>query len=62
MMNLLKPLAEFGPRWLAAALPLLLFAPSELPAQSGRGLRCGGDLVTPGYLKYEVLQSCGEIL
>ena len=29
---------------------------------SGRGIRCGGDLVAPGYLKYEVLQRCGEPL
>ena len=29
---------------------------------SGRGLRCGSDLVTPGYLKYEVQQRCGEPL
>ena len=27
---------------------------------TGRGIRCGSDLVLPGYLKYEVLQSCGE--
>lgn len=33
------------------------------PALStGRGIRCGSDLVLPGYLKYEVLQSCGEPL
>ncbi len=25
-------------------------------------LRCGSDLVSPGYLKYEVLQICGEPL
>ena len=29
---------------------------------SGRGIRCGGDLVAPGYLKYEVRQRCGEPL
>jgi hypothetical protein len=29
---------------------------------SGRGIRCGGDLVGPGYLKYEVWQRCGEPL
>jgi len=29
---------------------------------SGMGIRCGGDLVSPGYLKYEVFQSCGEPL
>lgn len=29
---------------------------------SGLGMRCGKDLVSPGYLKYEVFQSCGEPL
>lgn len=29
---------------------------------SGMGIRCAGDLVSPGYLKYEVLQRCGEPL
>jgi len=46
---------------LALAL-LLLLAAANVAARSGRGLRCGSDLVTPGYLKYEVLKSCGEPL
>lgn len=25
-------------------------------------MRCGSDLVSPGYLKFEVLQTCGEPL
>lgn len=29
-------------------------------AASGRGIRCGSDLVSPGYLKFEVLKTCGE--
>ena len=51
-----------GPAATLVLLLLLLFATGELQAQSGRGLRCNGDLVTPGYLKYEVLKSCGEPL
>jgi hypothetical protein len=31
-------------------------------AASGLSLRCGTDLVSPGYLKYEVLEICGEPL
>jgi len=61
----MKPLEKIAPmlRMLPfALLALLVAAAPEAPAQSGRGLRCGGDLVTPGYLKYEVLKSCGEPL
>ncbi len=39
---------------------ILLGLPSMLSAVSGRGIRCGSDLVSPGYLKFEVLQTCGE--
>ena len=42
------------------ALFILLGIPAMLFAASGRGIRCGSDLVSPGYLKYEVLQTCGE--
>ena len=38
----------------------LLAVPAVLSAVSGQGIRCGSDLVSPGYLKYEVLQTCGE--
>ena len=38
----------------------LLGLPFLLSAASSRGIRCGSDLVSPGYLKYEVLQICGE--
>ena len=44
-------------------LVFLLFAFSaSTSAASGLGIRCGSDLVSPGYLKYEVLQTCGEPL
>ena len=39
---------------------LILVLPAALTAASGRGIRCGSDLVSPGYLKFEVLQTCGE--
>jgi hypothetical protein len=39
---------------------LILVLASTLTAASGRGIRCGSDLVSPGYLKFEVLQTCGE--
>ena len=39
---------------------VLLGLPAASLAVSGRGIRCGTDLVSPGYLKYEVLQTCGE--
>jgi hypothetical protein len=38
----------------------LLGLPAMLFAVSGQGIRCGSDLVSPGYLKYEVLQTCGQ--
>ena len=38
----------------------LVGLPALLDASSGRGIRCGGDLVSPGYLKFEVLRTCGE--
>lgn len=40
---------------------LLVFAATPCAA-SGLGIRCGSDLVSPGYLKFEVLQTCGEPL
>jgi hypothetical protein len=39
---------------------ILLGLPAMLSAVSGQGIRCGTDLVSPGYLKYEVLQICGQ--
>jgi hypothetical protein len=33
-----------------------------LASASGQGIRCGADLVTPGYLKFEVSKTCGEPL
>ncbi|KPJ77812.1 MAG: hypothetical protein AMJ54_06500 [Deltaproteobacteria bacterium SG8_13] len=39
---------------------ILLGLPAALSAFSSQGIRCGSDLVSPGYLKYEVLQTCGE--
>ena len=39
---------------------ILLGLPVMLAAGTGRGIRCGSDLVSPGYLKFEVLQTCGE--
>lgn len=45
---------------LSILLVLLSFAGAA--AQSGLGIRCGSDLVTPGYLKYEVFTICGEPL
>ena len=39
---------------------ILLGLPGLLPAFSGQGIRCGSDLVSPGYLKFEVLDTCGE--
>ena len=41
---------------------LLLIMSGDPALGTGRGIRCGSDLVLPGYLKYEVLQSCGEPL
>ena len=41
---------------------LLLVCATGAQAYSGLGIRCVGDLVTPGYLKYEVLKTCGEPL
>jgi hypothetical protein len=46
-------------RTLTTVALLLLFG-AAAAAASSRGLRCGGDLVSPGYLKFEVLQSCGK--
>ena len=44
-------------------ITLFLLAYSTVSiAASGQALRCGSDLVAPGYLKYEVLQNCGEPL
>jgi len=40
---------------------LLVFSAAPCAA-SGLGIRCGSDLVSPGYLKFEVLQTCGEPL
>lgn len=39
---------------------IFLGLPAMLTAASGRGIRCGSDLVSPGYLKFEVLKTCGE--
>lgn len=61
-MNPMGSITPIKARLLPAALALLLLAAGDVQAQSGRGLRCGRDLVTPGYLKYEVLKSCGEPL
>lgn len=41
---------------------LLMGYAAGAQAYSGLGIRCGSDLVAPGYLKYEVLQICGEPL
>lgn len=41
---------------------MLMLPAIEASADSGRGIRCGGDLVSPGYLKYEVRQACGPPL
>ena len=43
-----------------AVVLILLGLPAMLSAASGRGIRCGSDLVSPGYLKFEVLRTCGE--
>ena len=40
----------------------LLAYPTAIMGASGQALRCGSDLVAPGYLKYEVLQICGKPL
>ena len=41
---------------------LMSIISADSALSSGMGIRCGGDLVSPGYLKYEVFQSCGEPL
>ena len=47
----------------AAVICLLISVVATDPVlASGRAIRCGGDLVAPGYLKYEVRQRCGEPL
>jgi hypothetical protein len=46
---------------LSTSIILLLLCASP-SAASGLSLRCGTDLVSPGYLKYEVLETCGEPL
>jgi len=46
----------------ACVLVLILASVAPAAGDSGLGIRCGSDLVSPGYLKYEVLQTCGEPL
>jgi hypothetical protein len=46
----------------AYAFVFILAAGAPAAGQSGLAIRCGSDLVSPGYLKYEVLQTCGEPL
>ncbi len=48
-------------KFIIMALVLLIHS-TVSSADSGQALRCGSDLVAPGYLKYEVLQICGEPL
>jgi hypothetical protein len=56
-------LSEHMTKILMIGMSTLMLSMGVDPAiSSGRGLRCGSDLVTPGYLKYEVIQSCGEPL
>ena len=47
---------------LTGLLLIILLMGGTLALSTGRGIRCGSDLVLPGYLKYEVRQSCGEPL
>ena len=47
---------------LAGLILIVLLMGGTFAHSTGRGIRCGSDLVLPGYLKYEVLQSCGEPL
>ena len=46
----------------AYAILFILAVGAPAAGESGLGIRCGSDLVSPGYLKYEVLQTCGEPL
>ena len=44
-------------------MALILLSNSTISiGATGQALRCGSDLVAPGYLKYEVLQNCGKPL
>lgn len=47
------------PRIVIITILVLLWSPG-LYAQSSQGLRCSGDLVSPGYLKFEVIDACGQ--
>ena len=40
----------------------ILLSPLSLQAQTSQGLRCSGDLVVPGYFKFEVIETCGQPL